>query len=175
MLLKCNNCLNTIRKRKSKLSCQTCRSVFHENCIHADFDITGCCLQCLVPSVLPDLTEFLTGKGLNILHQNIRGLYTPKINLEHILVSLKGIDILGISETHLIDQIITEELAIEDVVFERKDRFTGNGGGIGMYIKQDVPYQRRFDLERGEIECIWIEVLFPKSKAWFSLATQAQA
>ena len=33
-----------------------------------------------------------------------------------------------------------------------------------MYIKQDVPYRRRYDLEREDIECIWIEILFPKSK-----------
>ena len=33
-----------------------------------------------------------------------------------------------------------------------------------MYIKQDVTYHRRYDLEHEDIECIWIEVLFPKSK-----------
>ena len=118
----------------------------------------------LCESGLPDLTKFLNGKGLKLLHQNICGLFARKVNLEHILQSFKGIDILGLSETHLTDQTLTDELFIEGFEFERRDWRLGFGGGIGVYIKQDVPYHRRYDLEREDIECIWIEILFPKSK-----------
>jgi hypothetical protein len=123
------------------------------------FFIIGCCLQCLTSSLpdindedlyesgLPDLTEFLNGKGLKLLHQNICGLYSRKVNLENILQSFKGFDILGLSETHLTYQTPTDECAISPQ-------------------EQDVPYRRRYDLEaeHENIECIWIEVLFPKSK-----------
>ena len=178
MSIKCTSCLKVIRRNQSQLTCQDCRSTFHGKCVHADFDIIGCCLQCstsslpeindedLYESGLPDLTEFLNGKGLKLLHQNICGLYARKVNLEHILQSFKGIDILGLTETHLTDQTPTDELIVEGFDFERNDRRSGFGGGVGVYIKQDVPYRRRYDLEaeHENIECIWIEVLFPKSK-----------
>ena len=35
---------------------------------------------------------------------------------------------------------------------------------MGLYIASRIPYQRRFDLEQPELECIWLEILFPKTK-----------
>ena len=39
-------------------------------------------------------------------------------------------------------------------------------GGIGLYISESVPFQRLIDLEVNDIECIWIEILLPKSKGF---------
>ena len=38
------------------------------------------------------------------------------------------------------------------------------GGGVGLYITSHIQYQRRFDLEQPKIECIWLEMLFPKTR-----------
>ena len=47
---------------------------------------------------------------------------------------------------------------------QRKDRSSGKRGGIVVYVTQSLTSHRRFDLEADSIECIWIEVLFNKSK-----------
>eukprot|EP00794_Sanderia_malayensis_P006580 gene6580-7323_t len=114
---------------------------------------------------LPELTDLLARKGLKILHQNIRGLLTHKQNLCHILGDFKGIHILSLSETHL----AADEEAEAQIIgydFLGKPRISGQGGGVGIYISQSVPFQRRLDLEDDNIECIWIEILFPKSKGF---------
>ena len=51
-------------------------------------------------------------------------------------------------------------------LFLGKPRTSGQVGGVGIYISQSVPFQRRLDLENNDIECIWIEILFPKSKGF---------
>ena len=58
------------------------------------------------------------------------------------------------------------EAQIEGYVFVGKSRATGQGGGVGIYISSSVPFQRRLDLEQTEIDCIWIEILFPKSEGF---------
>lgn len=50
---------------------------------------------------IPELGEFSSKKGLNILHQNIRGLLTNKHNICQILNGLKNLHIFSLSETRL--------------------------------------------------------------------------
>ena len=114
---------------------------------------------------LPELTELFARKGLTILHQKIHGLLAHKQNLCHILGDFKGIHILSLSETHF---AADEEAAaqISGYDFLGKPRTSGQGGGAGILISQSVPFQRRLDLEDNDIECIWIEILFPKSSGF---------
>ena len=55
---------------------------------------------------------------------------------------------------------------IDGYSFISKPRKSAKGGGVGAYISSSVPYHRRLDLELDDIECLWIEVLFPKSKGF---------
>ena len=55
---------------------------------------------------------------------------------------------------------------IDGYSFITKPRKSTKGGGVGAYISSSVPYHRRLDLELDDIECLWIEVLFPKSKGF---------
>ena len=73
---------------------------------------------------------------------------------------------LAFSETHVNNMTTSEELKINGYNFERifMDRTFGKGGGVGVYIKEDLVYYRRRDLERQDIECIWLEILLPNSK-----------
>ena len=114
---------------------------------------------------IPDLNEFSSRKGLKILHQNIRGLLTNKHSICQILDGLKNLHILSLSETHLSadDEV---QAQIEGYAYIGKARTSGQGGGVGVYIPSSVPYQRRTDLEADDIECIWIEILFPKTKSF---------
>ena len=40
---------------------------------------------------------------------------------------------------------------------ERKDR-NRNGGGVVVYIKDDIQYSRRNDIENDNMESLWIEI-----------------
>ena len=52
------------------------------------------------------------------------------------------------------------ELEIPGYGLQGKDRLTGEGGGVAVYIKDTLCWHRRQDLETDDIECIWIELSF---------------
>ena len=49
----------------------------------------------------------------------------------------------------------------------RKDR-EGKGGGVAFYNRNDVMVDRREDLERPDIEGLWLEVPLPKSRSFLT-------
>ena len=69
------------------------------------------------------------------------------------------IHIFGVSESHLSkDSDLDGELEIPGYKLQRKDRLTGESGGVAVYIKDTLCWHRRHDLETDDIECIWIEL-----------------
>ena len=69
------------------------------------------------------------------------------------------IHILDISETDLLkDSVLDGELDIPGYKLQRKDRHTGEGGAVAVYMKNTLSWHRRHDLETDDIECIWIEL-----------------
>ena len=46
----------------------------------------------------------------------------------------------------------------------RKDRQINNGGGLTIYIKNNLCFKRRTELESNDIENIWIEINSLKNK-----------
>ena len=114
---------------------------------------------------LPELHDMLSKKGLSILHQNIRGLLANKDNVCRVLDDFHKIQILSLSETHLSTDD-EPQAQIDGYSFISKPRKSAKGGGVGAYISSSVTYHRRLDLQLDDIECLWIEVLFPKSKGF---------
>ena len=107
----------------------------------------------------------LIKRGLRVGNLNICHLL-PKIDEINLL--LKGyqtLDILGICETFLNDQVSDNILQIDGYTFERKDRDAKSGGGIILYLSNSINYKRRPDLEVGNnIESIWTEINYQNSK-----------
>ena len=66
-------------------------------------------------------------------------------------------DIIILVETWLNENIADNELFIPSGNFAlfRKDRPT-RGGGVLVYVKQDLMPMRSEELENAECECIWI-------------------
>ena len=77
----------------------------------------------------------------------------------------KNIHIFGITESHTTSSVNDGELSIDGYNMIRKDRSTGIGGGVICYIRDDLKWQRRNDLEQPGIECIWIELYLKNSKS----------
>ena len=80
--------------------------------------------------------------------------------------SRKIVDVCGFCETFLTDSISDDMIKIHNYIFERKDRQLKKGGGILVYIKENILYIRRKDLESESIEAIWIEICFCKTKSF---------
>ena len=53
--------------------------------------------------------------------------------------------------------------------FIKRNRKKGQGGGVAAYLKENIEWQRRPDLEKEAIENTWIEI-FSQSQKVFYLA-----
>ena len=126
--------------------------------------LSGDIEMCPGPSV-PELGNLLKVKGLSMFHQNVRGLFSNKPYIEYIMDNHNNIDIITLSETHIapIDHNIHE---IPGYHFYSKERKHGAGGGVGAYISDKIPIQRREDLESPDIELMWLEVKLNNTKSF---------
>ena len=115
-------------------------------------------------SEIPHLTNC---RGMKCFHLNTRGLWNNFAFISEILSSNRRIDIFSLSETHITDTACEPEelFNIDGYTFVSKPRSTGQGGGVGIYIADSVNWIRRYDLEKSEIECIWIELSPHKAKS----------
>lgn len=73
------------------------------------------------------------------------------------------VGIITFSETWLDSSINDSEIEIENCIVIRKDR-NHNGGGVCAYIRSDICFNVRMDLDHAHIEAIWFDILFPNAK-----------
>ena len=59
----------------------------------------------------------------------------------------------------------TTSLNLDNYIFVRKDCETGIGGGVGCFIREDIKWQRRIDLESAWLETLWLEIFVKNSKS----------
>ena len=116
-------------------------------------------------------TDFnFSSRGIHMVNLNIRHLKPKWDEMKIILDQQKNIDIFGLCETFLDQTVDNDILSMKGYSFERKDRSECNllqsekGGGIMIYIKQDVQFERRNDIESPDIESIWIDIKLKNSK-----------
>ena len=70
---------------------------------------------------------------------------------------LNNLDVLGLCETWLDDDDCWEDYEVDGFKLERKDRQTGDRGGVGFYIRDNLNYRRMKKIESRDVESIWIE------------------
>ena len=96
-------------------------------------------------------------KKLSICHVNIRSLSRSK--LRAIQTSLYNFyDIITLSETHLHAGVTNDLFQLEgyhDII--RKDR-ADNGGGVAIFIKENISFKRIFKYESKDLEALWIQL-----------------
>ena len=93
---------------------------------------------------------------LSVVHYNVQSL-VPKLDL--LTTELNEFDILAFTETWLNPSVSTNELTIDSYkIPERKDRPGDSHGGVILYVKNNIHYTRRHDLELRGVESIWIEL-----------------
>jgi len=109
-----------------------------------------------------------TNKNLSICHVNIQSLGTGEqgptspanVKLDQVRTILQikeQFDFICLSETWLTEHIPDENIELEHYSTYRRDRGE-RGGGVLIYANTTFPCKRRSDLERDELELIWLEV-----------------
>lgn len=109
--------------------------------------------------------KWLKNKGLHFCHLNIHYLYPKLDEIKTLLHNQTNIDILCLCETFLHDKFSDDELKIDGYNFVRKDR-QRHGGGLIIYIKSNLSFLHRTDLETNNLETIWIELKNSKQKSF---------
>ena len=95
-------------------------------------------------------------KGIKICHLNAQSLLSCFDELKLWLQS-KSYNIITLSETWIDDTVHNSEIHIPGYVCERKDR-NRHGGGTAVYLRDDIEYIRRQDVEKDNNESIWLEI-----------------
>ncbi|MCG8078095.1 MAG: hypothetical protein JAY75_17890 [Candidatus Thiodiazotropha taylori] len=97
--------------------------------------------------------------SITILHSNIRSL---RNKLNFIKETFLDFNILAFTESHLDASVTTENILLEqfDTPY-RKDR-TNHGGGVIIYVSNDLLHTRKPELEIYCDESIWIEIKMRK-------------
>ena len=107
--------------------------------------------------------------ALSLVHMNIRSLKTNYLSFEAFVDNVElDFSVIGLSETWLCDWNCNL-YDIPGYNFIEAYRSSRKGGGVGMYLRDVIPFQYRNDLVMPDCncECIFIEVdkdIFAKSK-----------
>ena len=101
-------------------------------------------------------------KGFTIGQLNITSLVKHVEELR-IFIHEQPIDILCINETRLDNSISSAEVEICGYEIVRRDR-NRNGGGVAIYLRNNIPYVERSDLIPENVEALCFEIRKPKSK-----------
>ena len=109
-----------------------------------------------------DFFQCFSRKGLHFLHVNARSLL-PKLSELRSLVHKSKVAVLSVTETWLDDTVTDQEISISGYSVLRKDR-NRHGGGVAMYIRQDIAFNPRTDFDDNNLESIWCELLLNKTK-----------
>ena len=104
---------------------------------------------------------------LSFVQYNVQSIYNK---LDILSAELLEFDIMAFTETWLHPGIPNEDLRVATYQTpERKDRNENPHGGVLIYIKDNIHYIRRHDLEIPGTECIWVEIVMNHKRLLFGL------
>ena len=75
----------------------------------------------------------------------------------NVLIDDTHADIVSVNETHIDDTINDFELGIAGYTLHRNDR-NRHGGGVALYIRNDIKHKVRNDLSMEGIESLCVEI-----------------
>ena len=143
---------------------------------YVSFMIKFCVIQMLlmIAGVHPNpgpLASSKNSKSLSIVHLNARSLYpTNAVNRSFKIDEIYScfcighkFDIICISETWLSGNISNDDISLPGYSIFRNDR-SSIGGGVAMYVNDQLPSKPKLNLQHQDIESIWIETEISKKK-----------
>ena len=100
-------------------------------------------------------------KGICI-HLNVRSLL-PKISELRIIANKTSAAVIALTETWIDNSVTNSEISIDGYTVLRKDR-NRHGGGVCLYIKNNIAFNQRDDLNKDNIETLFVDILLPRYK-----------
>ena len=148
------------------------------NCFEYDSDDTPNCIahaKYLLDSEFKRIAHQQRKNQFSILHFNARSL--PK-NFDNIHSYLNSLDfpfsVIGISETW-INPNINVNFDIDGYKFIHVDRENGRGGGVGLYVRDDLQYKvHNFSDQCDGVEFLGIEIMCKQPKNLFVMVLYRQ-
>jgi len=152
-----------------------CNRMYSRNCNNFDAFTCYCIFLCLMLGARNGIPVILlllcsgdvhpnpgpNNTDLKIIHINVCSL-RDKVHL--ISAEYHNYDVICITETWLNSDILSNNLHIPGFHLPiRKDRPT-RGGGVAIYVKQNIYYKHLQDLDITELEAIWVEIVIKKQK-----------
>ena len=112
-------------------------------------------------SLLSNMSNLMTN-SVSFLHLNIQSI-VPK--LDFIVAEYTCHDILSFTESWLKPNISTDSLKLPGYKPPyRRDRVDRLGGGVVVFVKDEINCVTRLDLHVGSVECIWLEIKINNKK-----------
>ena len=116
--------------------------------------------------------KLLNSRGLKIVHQNAKGLLSNHHLLESFVNKTSSniesnIDVFCVSEAHIKDGDIYDNnslYSLSGYIFLQRNRNVGTGGGVGVFLKHEMKFKRRYGSEN-PLESLWIEICFKNPKS----------
>ena len=100
---------------------------------------------------------------MHFIHLNAQSMFLKMSELR-ILAKENKPAVLSITETWLNDSFTNESIKIEGYNIVRRDRIGRSAGGVLMYIREDLSFNPRTDLQNDNLEDIYVELLLNKTK-----------
>ena len=190
---KCSICVKNINRKNIFLSCVECGIKVHKKCENINASTWFTCNLCLYKS-LPfnnfedsiesntfnisssyinssskfhndfntDDFECFRKKGLHFVHANARSIFHKMSELK-LIAKQTNAAVIAITETWLDGSYTDASVSIEGYNIIRRDRL-GHAGGVCAYIRENLAFNTRPDLNNNDLEDLWFEILLPKSK-----------
>ena len=111
----------------------------------------------------PFFSSISLNQNLSFVNYNVQSIVN-KVDILH--AELLDFDILAFTEFWLSPMLQSYNIP------ERKDRTGDPHGGVIVYVKSEIFYKRREDLEIRGLECFWIEVINPRRRILFDFSIE---
>ncbi|XP_015224518.1 PREDICTED: uncharacterized protein LOC107080829 [Cyprinodon variegatus] len=98
-----------------------------------------------------------TSERLSVALLNINGLRHKMDYIRHI-ISRDKVHVFALCETKLDASVEDRKVGIPGFRLWRRDRKEKKGGGVALYVKNDIEAKERTDLMRTTAEIIWVEL-----------------
>ena len=194
---KCSICESNIRHNSRYISCIECKASVHKKCVapsHLTMFQCNLCTYKILPFNNVDLNYGLNSsitnssfmnlnnnsqinfdnknnydcfakKGLHFIHANVRSIFHKMSDLK-IIAKHTNAAVIGITETWLDSSYTDSCVSIDGYNLIRRDR-DGHAGGVCAYIREDLTFNIRQDLNNPDLEDLWFEILLKKSKPFY--------
>ena len=103
-------------------------------------------------------------RGFKLACINVNSLCKHIDEIRYILIN-SPLELLAINESKLDGTISDTEVYIPGYIIIRKDR-SRSGGGVALYVRENLSYTNRIDLVPDTLEIICVEINLPHSRSF---------